>query len=411
VSHEAVSSPVPVDGQEGPGANTVRLDTVASQREGQRLISLFLLQCKDYAVIALDPQGVVLAWLGGAQELLGYSAAEAVGMPLTRIFTLEDQRRGFDRHELEIARVDSRSEDDRWHVRKDGSRIWVAGTVTAVRDDHGTLLGFVKVMRDRTDVRTQIETLEAQAAAMNESRQRTHLFLNTLGHEFRNPLGPIKSATQIIRRLSQDSRIDDAAQIVQRQTALLTQLADDLTDIARLEAGKVALECKSVDLCELLRQTTSSLQKAASERGLTLKTVVPEGPFEVDMDEQRFTRLLLNLLGNAIKYTPSGGSIWVKATQEGNEAVVRVEDNGIGIDAEMLPRIFELFTQHREAANMAPGGLGIGLAMVREIAELHGGSVQVRSAGAGKGAEFTVRLPMRAATALNPPANPCTGSA
>ena len=344
----------------------------------------------------MDTEGTITAWMGAAEEMLGYRADEAVGQNLARIFTQEDQARAFDKYELGVARANSRSEDDRWHVRKDGTRIWASGTVTAIRDEDGELLGFIKVLRDCTDLRGQVELLESEAAVMVESRTRTHQFLKTLGHELRNPLAPLSAATHLIRRLNPGTRVEDAVQIIERQLAALTRLADDLMDITRLETGKMEFRPVMADLRLFLAQAVVSLQDAATAKKLKLEILMPQAPLEVDLDESRFQRLVLNLLGNAIKYTPEGGTVWVKAVQEGDEIVFRVEDTGIGIAPDVLPRIFELFTQENPAARLAPGGLGVGLAMVREIAQLHGGSAQARSAGPGKGAEFTVRLPARA---------------
>ncbi len=357
------------------------------------LTGRWLLANRDHAFICMDPRGTITAWLGAAEEILGYSAAEAIGHNLAAIFTPEDQARGIDQYELAVASMDSRSEDDRWHVRKDGTRIWATGTVCAVRDDGGKLVGFVKILRDRTDLRAQLESLESAVAAQRESRERTHQFLKTLGHELRNPLAPLSTATHLIRRLAPDARVDGALQIITRQVAALTRLADDLMDVTRLETGKVEPQLQRMDLCRFLLEAVASLQETAADRRLALVTLFPASALEVDMDESLMQRLVLNLLGNAIKYTPEGGTIWVKVVQEGTDIVFRVEDTGIGIASDVLPRIFELFTQERAASDMVPGGLGVGLAMVREIAELHGGSVQARSAGEGHGSEFTVRLP------------------
>jgi PAS domain S-box-containing protein len=358
-----------------------------------RLLELFTEQAKEHAIICMDPQGIVVGWLGAAEEILGYAATEAIGKSLARIFTPEDRAKGFDKYELEVATVDSRSEDDRWHLRKDGTRIWASGSVNAIRDADGSLLGFVKLMRDRTDVQSRVETLEAQAAAMRDSRERTHIFLRTLGHELRNPLGPVSNAAQIISRLNTDPQIAGPLQIISRQIAVLTRLVDDLMDVSRLERGKVELSLRRTDLHSLLRDAAQCVGKAAAARKLKLETILPEGPLFVNIDENRFQQVVLNLLGNAIKYTPEGGSIWVKTMQEANEIVVKIQDTGIGIAPDMVARIFELFTQAPIATDKVPDGLGVGLAVVRQIVELHGGSVQARSAGMGKGSEFTVRIP------------------
>jgi PAS domain S-box-containing protein len=364
--------------------------------EVTRLLLIFLQQTKEHAVICMDTQGVVNAWLGAAPDIFGYTPEEAIGLSLKQIFTQEDRERKIDRYELEVAVSDCRSEDDRWHVRKDGTRIWATGAVSSLRDESGTLVGFVKVIRDRTDLRSHVEFLERNTDKLTNTQERMQLFFKTLGHELRNPLFPIQNAVEIVRRASaSDPRVVSALNIISRQTGALIRLADDMMDLSRFETGKIDLKLKRMDLRRLLADAVTSLEHTANEKKLRLEAVMPLSELLVDIDESRFQRLILNLLGNAIKYTPQGGSIWVKAVQEGTEILVRVEDNGIGIAPDVLPRIFELFTQEKSASGIAPGGLGIGLAMVREIAELHGGSVQARSGGHGKGAEFTVRLPVK----------------
>jgi PAS domain S-box-containing protein len=357
------------------------------------LLRLLNEQARDHALICMDRDGVVMGWLGAAEEIFGYSADDIVGKTLARIFTPEDQANGFDRYELEVAATSSRSEDDRWHIRKDGTRIWATGTVTAIRDGAGAPIGFVKIVRDRTDLRSRLVTLESQAAVLRDSRDRTHMFLKTLGHELRNPLGPVTTAVHIIGRLTADPHIAGALQIISRQIAVLTRLADDLMDVSRLETGKVELSLRRVDIRGLLQDATQSVSRAAAEKQLKLETILPEAPLFVNIDEARFQQVALNLLGNAITYTPEGGEIWVKATQDRNEVLVKVQDTGIGISPEIISRIFDLFTQAPVAMDLVPGGLGVGLAVVRQLVELHGGSVQARSAGVGKGSEFTVRIP------------------
>ena len=360
--------------------------------ETRHQLLIFLQKNKDYAVICMDAFGNVTDWLGAAREVFGYAAGEIRGKNLAAIFTPEDQARKLDVYELNVAAAEGRSEDDRWHVRNDGSRIWASGTVTALRDEHGKLTGYIKVAQDRTDFKTQLEYLDRQNATLANFRERNETFNKTLGHELRNPLSALTNATQIIRRTTPDKQVDLALRVIDRQVAALTRLADDLVDVTRMETGKVALDLQLVDLRRILVDAADGVQQAAQARQLTLQVLMPETALPVQLDEARFLRLVLNLLNNAIKYTLPGGFIWLKATQEGEEIVLRVEDTGIGIAPELLPQIFELFTQDAGAAASAPGGLGIGLAMVREIAEMHGGTVQARSNGAGTGSEFMVRL-------------------
>jgi PAS domain S-box-containing protein len=359
----------------------------------ERLLELFLARTREHAVICIDPEGRVLAWLGAAHELLGYAPEEAVGRHTSLIFGPEDQKKGLDRYELELAARESRSEDDRWHLRKDGTRVWMTGSVDAVKDESGTLLGYVKVMRDQTDQRARTELLENQLQGLKATQERTHLFLRTLGHELRNPLGPIQTASHIVARLSTDPRVDKALEVISQQVAVLSRLAEDLMEVSRAGAGKLKLEMSRTDLRAVLNEAVFALRRNAQQKAVKLECLMPAGPLEVMLDVERFRRVVLNLLGNAIKYTPAEGTVWVKATQEGREVVFRVEDTGIGIAPDVLPRIFELFTQEREAADLVPGGLGIGLTIVKELVELHGGNVEARSPGAGKGAEFSVRLP------------------
>jgi len=377
----------------------VDLHAMANDSLSDRLLERFVGSSVTHAFICMDPQGVVVAWQGAATRVFGFTAEEAVGKTVTQIFVPEDRERAQDRYELEVAAHSGHSEDDRWHLRKDGSRVWVTGTVTALRDENGTLLGFVKTLRDRTDLRGQYEAIEAQAAELADSRERTHAFLKTLGHELRNPLAPLSNAAHIIGRASTDARVTTALQIISRQISTLSRLAEDLMDISRLEIGKVELTLKRVDLRRLLLEATESLQEAAAQKGLTLEAILPHGPLFADIDEDRFQRVVLNLVGNAIKYTPAHGNVWVLATEDSQEVMLQVRDNGIGIPPDVLPKIFELFTRASAAVDLVPSGLGVGLAMVKEIVELHGGSVQARSAGAGKGAEFTVRIPAAQRTA------------
>jgi len=226
--------------------------------------------------------------------------------------------------------------------------------------------------------------------------------LKTLGHELRNPLAPLSTATLIIGRLSQEHRVLSAVKIITQQAEAIRRLADDLTDVSRLEVGKFHLKLEKLDLRSLLQDAVEGLQPVAEGKRLRLRSVLPGARLDIEGDRERLQQVILNLLGNALKYTPEGGSIFVKATQEGPDMVFRVQDTGIGISPEVLPRIFELFTQQAEAEDLVPGGLGIGLAMVRDLVELHGGSVQANSGGIGKGAEFTVRLPVVARPQLHP---------
>jgi PAS domain S-box-containing protein len=360
-----------------------------------RTLALWLQQSRDHAVIALDPAGIITEWLAGAETVFGFPPEEAVGRHIALIFTDEDRGKGYPDYEMKVAAEDNFSVDSRWHVRKDGTRIWVTGSVASVREPAGALVGFVKVLRDMTDQRAHTERFEREVSQLGQAREQTRTFLRTLGHEIRNPLTVLSNGSVILERLVQDPRATRTLQQMSTQVGVLKRLADDLMDVNRLELGKIKLDLQRVDLREALEQSVADMQLLATEKGLGLEAVLPPSALMVDADLARVQQVVVNLLNNAIKYTPAGGMVWVRASQEGDEIVCRIQDTGIGIPPAVLPRIFELFTQADEGESMREGGIGMGLALVRQLVELHGGSVQAKSPGAGKGSEFSFRLPAR----------------
>ena len=361
------------------------------------LIDLWLRQARDQAVVVMDAQGIVSDWLGAAELLLGFDAQEAVGRHIALIFTEEDRAGGYPDHELRVAAEDAYSEDSRWHVRRDGTRIWVSGSVSAVRDPEGKVLGFIKVMRDLTDQRENLERFQHEVGALSNGREQTHRFLKTLGHELRNPLSVLSNVELILARSELDDRARKALQLLSAQTAVLKRLADDLMDVSRIELGKVQMEAVTLDVREVLEHAVASLQTLAAQKSISLQTLLPPSPLQVHADAARMQQVVLNLLTNALKYTHTGGAVWVKAGIEGNEVVCTVQDTGIGIYPPVLPQIFDLFSQASDGQDMRAGGIGVGLALVRQIVELHGGTVQAKSPGIGKGSEFSFRLPTVAA--------------
>jgi two-component system CheB/CheR fusion protein len=364
-------------------------------RTADALLPLLLRQGKDNALILLDAQGIVVGWYPAAEWVFGYAAAEMLGQPLTRLFTPEDVRLGLADHELAVARRDGASEDDRWMVRKDGTRLWASGVLLALQDDAGHVVGFGKTLRDRTDVRARAEAVENRVAALLKADERKDVFLGTLAHELRNPLAPLANAVQLLRLTRpEDAGLALPVGIIERQVQSLRRLVDDLLDLTRIREGKVELKKEAVRLGEVLCRAVESCRPRAEGRRQHLELIVPAGAIWLQADPGRLHQVFTNLITNAVKYTPAAGHIWVKATVEGKEAVVAVEDTGVGIAPEVLPRIFDLFTQEESSRPLSGGGLGIGLSLVKNLTALHGGTVQVRSDGKGKGSEFTVRLPV-----------------
>jgi len=361
------------------------------------LLLLLARQSKDHAIVILDLDGRILLFSAGASQIFDFAADEAVGKHLSILFTPEDAARGIPEHELAVAAADGASEDDRWMARKDGSRFWASGVLLALRTEDRQLLGFGKLLRNRTDLKEQLDTMRNRAAALEASLAGKSTFVTMLTHEIRNPLAAIASAADILRlKTGASSELETPFAILDRQIARIRRMLEDLLLMSRAEAGKLSLRLRPMALHEVVRRAVDSTAASVRDKQHRLKVLLPTSPITVEVDPDRLEQVLVNLIINAVKYTPSGGRIWIKATADGGEAVVQVEDTGIGISSELLPRIFDLFTQSEAARSLAPDGLGIGLAIVKELVTQHGGSVQVRSNGPGKGSEFAVRLPLKA---------------
>jgi PAS domain S-box-containing protein len=360
-----------------------------------RLLRLLAEQAREQAVILIDKEGKIAWWGTGAAHIFGYTRETIVGQNLSRLFAPDDVRRGMPEYELSTACKDGMAEDDLWMMRADGSRFWAAGAVTPIRDDKGEVLAYGKILRDRTDQKEQLETLRNQAAALEQADRHKNIFLSTLSHELRNPLAPLVNALQLIRMAGPESpALQYPIKLIERQVEFIRRLVDDLLDVTRISSGKVQLDTTALDLQDVLSRSVESVRPAIEDRRHKLIVSTLPSPIPVRGDRDRLQQVFVNLLSNAVKYTPEGGSLNVKAFIEGEEAVVKVQDNGVGIAEDMQPRIFDLFTQAENTLSRSQNGLGIGLSLVKQLVTLHEGSVQVRSEGAGKGSEFTVRLPL-----------------
>lgn len=241
---------------------------------------------------------------------------------------------------------------------------------------------------------------------MRQLEERVHerdRFLAVLGHELRNPLGAILLASQMI---GEDGKLDaEHARLIERQSRHLTRLVNDLLDLSRVAAGKIVLKSQTLDLGELVSQSFHSVQPLADRQQIQLRLVPRDGRLVVDGDPVRIDQIVTNLLTNAIKYTPEGGHVTLELDEEEGRALIRVTDDGVGIDPERIGGIFELFAQAENAIGRAQGGMGIGLALVRNLTQLHGGTVHAKSDGIGKGSEFVVTLPLATAGEIEEAAN------
>jgi signal transduction histidine kinase len=244
-------------------------------------------------------------------------------------------------------------------------------------------------------LQTEVAERARVELALKEADRHKDEFLAMLAHELRNPLAPIHNAVQLMHRQSfTDPQLTWSRDVIGRQLAHLTRLVDDLLDVSRITRGKINLSKEVIELETLMARTVETVQPFFEERGHTLAVEVPKGMLAVLGDPTRLVQALGNVLGNAAKYTQRGGHITLTAAQSGPEVVIRVRDDGIGIPAELIPMIFNLFTQLDRTSGLPQSGLGIGLALVQRLIEMHGGSVSAVSEGLGKGSEFSIRLPL-----------------
>ena len=352
-------------------------------------------QTTEYATLIIDPKGTIVWCNPMAARVFGYGREELPGKPLHILFTPEDVKQGLADFELDVSSKSSDIDNDRWMMRADGSRFWALGSTTALRNDKGELVGFGKTLRDRTDLKEQLELLRNRVDALQETDEHKNVFLSTLSHELRNPLAPLSNALQLIRMTSPDTpALQYPIKLIERQVDFIRRLVEDLLDTTRINAGKIALELEPTEIKDVLANAIEVTQPLIDQRGHRLTQHLLSSPIVVKADADRLQQVFVNLLTNAAKYTPEGGQIEVRATLEQTEGIVHVVDTGIGIPKEMQPHIFDLFTQVASSSDRADGGLGIGLSLVKNLVEMHGGSVQVRSEGPGKGSQFSVRLPL-----------------
>jgi signal transduction histidine kinase len=254
-------------------------------------------------------------------------------------------------------------------------------------------------------LRASEEKAQQAVEQANEADRRKDEFLAMLGHELRNPLAPIVTALELMRAREPDVMAHERS-VIERQVGYLSRLVDDLLDVSRITRGKIELKRQPVEMAEVARKAVEVASPVLEERNHHLTLDVPATGLAVDGDPVRLAQVVANLLNNAAKYTEPRGRISLSVRREGGEVVVRVRDNGMGIEPTLLPRLFQLFTQGKRALDRSQGGLGLGLTLVKSLVEMHGGSVSAESDGPGKGSEFLVRLPALEATAVPPAPRP-----
>ncbi|MFN8706857.1 MAG: ATP-binding protein, partial [Planctomyces sp.] len=347
--------------------------------------SAFLIFWGD-AIIGKDLEGRIISWNRGAEEMLGYSAEEAIGRDTEFLYPAESAESFSD---LMTAIQSSRSvTQERQRRRSDGSIIDVLHTVSPICDAAGSVVGVSTISRDIT-LRKKTEQ-----AIQDTIRNRDH-FLAMLSHELRNPLIAILYAAQILKSgRSPNEDCSEASAVILRQAEQMRLLLDDLLDVARVTQNKITLRREPVSLGNIVADEIRTIQTlpATSRQSIAVEGLDHE--YIVDGDPARLQQVVINLLRNAVKYSPDGGTITVKLSRQDNCALLSVRDSGVGIAADMLDQIYELFVQSRDTLDRSEGGLGVGLTLVKAIIELHGGTIRAFSQGPGFGSEFTIQLPL-----------------
>ena len=373
---------------------TLSDDGALSRQEVDERFDLLVADVREYAVIVVTPVGIIMCWNPGAERLLGYQSNEVVGQHFSRFFPAEDIRSGQPEHELKASLAAGQTDSARWHVRKNGTRFWCRSTITPLFDENKQVRSFARVMHDLTDTQAQA-VQKKRSEDLTETNRSREEFMALLSHELRNPLSPILNALAILRSIKTDDPIvQQAGSIIERQIGQMVRLVDDLLDVSRITKGKLQLAKEPVELRVIVNRATESARPLIEARKHEFSVALPMKSIWIDGDPARLEQVFVNLLHNAANYTNPGGLIRVIVKQDRDEAVVLVQDNGVGIAADTLPHIFEMFSQiNANNINRAHAGLGIGLALVGSVVEMHGGRVQAHSAGLGKGSEFIVHLP------------------
>lgn len=382
------------------GSDLTQVETVLRERDQQ--LQALVQGIRDYAIYTLSPDGRISSWHPGAERMKGYTALEAIGMPYENLFVPEDRARGRPAAEMALAARDGEFKGEAVRLRKDGSTFDAAMVLTALRGPQGELRGFLKLTQDITERRRHDRRLEealheahrARAEAERASHSKGE-FLATISHELRTPLSAILGWAHLLHREDGDPAIRaQGLATISRNARIQVQLIEDLLDMNRIESGQLRLDLQPVDLAGAVASAVDSALPGANAKGLVLRSHIDASLGRVFGDPGRLQQVVGNLLSNAIKFTPAGGHIEVTLAREGEGARLSVGDDGQGIEPAFLDRVFDRFQQQDATTTRRHGGLGIGLAVVRHLVQLHGGQVHADSAGPGRGAQFTVWLPL-----------------
>ncbi len=359
----------------------------------------------EYAILTMDSRGTILSWNAGAEKMFGFAETETLGKSYDFLFTPEDRASHAPGQELERARTAGRAEDDRWHLRKDGSRVWCSGVTTPYKigGDGAETVGFAKIARDLTAMKLadarRDEAFDQEATERRAAQSAVRVkdeFLAVMSHELKHPLNLIHVNAELLSRmpeLASSQPVRRAAEAIRGAVASQARIIDDLLDLSRARTGKMALTLVQVPIDPIVRRIADVARSDADVRGTPLVLdIEPDVDFTVACDPVRVEQIVWNLVSNAIKFTKSGDRIDVRLLRRDGKARLEVSDTGAGVAKAFLPNVFSMFQQERRDGG--GGGMGIGLALVKELAEVQGGWAEAHSEGVGKGATFVVVLPL-----------------
>jgi len=357
-----------------------------------------IVESSDDAIVSKTLDGSIRSWNAAAERIFGYTAAEAVGKSITLIIPpeLRDEERGI----LDRLRHGERIEHfETVRVAKDGRRLQISLTVSPVRNASGKIVAASKIARDISKSKSAEQALRQSEEALREASRRKDEFLATLAHELRNPLAPIRYAVAAMRKPGMSAQKREQAQdIIERQLEHMSRLLDDLLDVSRVVHNTLVLKKRRLELASVIGSAIETARPMLDAKHHVVTLDLPRQPVRLVADPVRLAQIFSNLLVNAAKYTAPGGRIELHAVQHGGFVVVSVRDNGIGMSDETIPQLFTIFTRARSVFELSEDGLGIGLALVRGLVALHGGTVEARSEGIGRGSEFIVSLPVAETT-------------
>lgn len=373
-------------------------------RAGEAHMKQLAQSTKGYAIITLDCEGLITTWNRGAEHIFGYSEQEAIGQPVEMIYTEEDRLAGVPEAERTRALEQGQAADERWHVRRDGTRCFFSGLVNPLVDNQGTVTGFAKIARDLTEDRQRSSEQQTELENIQASNLQKDQFFAVLSHELKHPLNLIQLNSDLVAR-SQAAKnspsLRKATQAIQNAVRSQSRIIDDLMDVSRIRTGKLKLHFSTLNYQDVLCGIEAVFAPLAQAENVTFESFKPDQPIYVHADPTRLDQIIWNLLNNAWKFTKGGERICMQLEREGDQARLDVIDTGEGIAADFLPKVFDMFGQaEMQHAQRSKHGLGIGLALVKQLVEAHGGRIDAFSEGLGRGARFSVWLPIHLQTEL-----------